>query len=152
MTISGTIIGYDPGGNGNHGFAKLVVEKGIVREAKTETLQTTEQVLQVVEGETSLIGLGIDTLTCWSTGKSGWRPADRWLRKSYIEVQKSVISPNGLYGSMVLNGMAVLVLLRTHQPDLFITETHPKILFWFLTHERYDYENKKALIIGDVHL
>jgi hypothetical protein len=47
---------------------------------------------------------------------------------------------------MLLNGMALLVSLRNQRPDLFITETHPKVLLWFLKREKYDYENKKALM------
>lgn len=146
MAISGTIIGYDPGGNGCHGLAKLVLASGEIQEATTDTLQTAEQVIRLILGETSLVGLGVDTLTCWSTGASGWRPADRWLRNKYKKIKNSIVSPNGLFGSMGLNGMAVIMSLRTKLPNLFITETHPKVLYWFLTHERHDYDNKKALM------
>ncbi len=45
---------------------------------------------------------------------------------------------------MSLNGMTLLVSLRNQRPELFITETHPKVLFWFLEREKYDYENKKT--------
>ena len=45
---------------------------------------------------------GIDTLLYWETGKSGWRSADRLLRQAYPAVEKSVISPNALYGAMAI--------------------------------------------------
>lgn len=146
MRITGTIIGYDPGGNGHHGLARLVLKNGSIQEGTTETLDNSEQVIKVAQEQRTLVAVGVDTLTCWSTGPSGWRPADRWLRQKYREVQNSIVSPNGLYGSMVLNGMGLLVSLRNQRPDLFITETHPKVLFWFLKREKYDYENKTALM------
>ena len=85
----------------------------------------------------------MDTLTCWSTGGGGWRPADRWLRQTCPEVINSIMSPNRLCGSMSLNGMTVLIILREKKPDLFITETHPKVLLRHITGEKYDYENRK---------
>ena len=146
MRITGTIIGYDPGGDKHHGLTRLVLKNGSIHEGTTKTLDNAEQVIKIAQEQRSLVAVGVDTLTCWSTGKSGWRPADRWLRQKYREVRKSIVSPNGLYGSMILNGMALLVSLRNQRPDLFITETHPKVLFWFLKREKYDYENKKALM------
>jgi hypothetical protein len=146
MRITGTIIGYDPGGNGCHGLAVLALKNGSIQEATTKTLDNAEQVIRTAQKQRSLVALGVDTLTCWSTGASGWRPADRWLRGKYREVQNSIVSPNGLYGSMALNGMAVVLSLSNQRPDLLITETHPKVLFWFLRREKYDYENKKDLM------
>lgn len=146
MRITGTIIGYDPGGNGRHGLARLVLKDGSIQEANTETLNNAEQVTNIAQKESSLVAVGVDTLTCWSTGEGGWRPADRWLRNKYREVQNSIGPPNGLRGSMLLNGMAVLVSLRTQRPHLFVTETHPKVLFWFLTRQKYDFGREKALM------
>jgi hypothetical protein len=92
-----------------------------------------------------LIGIGVDTLTCWSTGESGWRPADRWLREKYKEVRNSVVPPNGLRCSMALNGMVVLLSARDRNLDLFITETHPKVLFWSLTRQKYNYDQNDGM-------
>jgi hypothetical protein len=100
-----------------------------------------------IKGATSLFlgnleivsALGVDTLTCWSTGPGGWRSADRWLRQQYPAVRNSVVTPNGLFGSMGLNGMAVLISARKRFDNLFITETHPKVLYWQITRARYDY-------------
>lgn len=146
MDITGTIIGYDPGGNTNHGLTRLVFKNGSITEGITQSLDNVGQVIKIAQEESSLIGVGVDTLTCWSTGASGWRPADLWLKQKYREIQNSIISPNGLYGSMVINGMSLLVALRKQRHDLFITETHPKVLFWFLKHEKHDYKNKKNLM------
>ena len=143
---SGTIIGYDPGGAGAHGVAKLLVDCGQAVSVTTDTTGTTEQVIRIVEGITGLMALGIDTLTCWSTGPAGWRPADRWLRDQYPAVAHHVVAPNGLRGSMVLGGMALLMAVRPGRPDLFVTETHPKVLFWRLGETDYDYVAGRRLM------
>jgi hypothetical protein len=95
--------------------------------------------MEHVESLPSLAALGVDTLTCWGTGISGWRPADRWLRKQYKSVQGSVMTPNSLFGSMGLNGMAALIAVRARFPDVLITETHPKVLCFCLTSQKHDY-------------
>jgi hypothetical protein len=94
VSESGVIVGYDPGGNGFHGIAQLMIEEGEIREASTQTLQIVEEALQLIQRERSLVGLGLDTLTSWNTGLSGWRPADRRLRNKYAIVKNSIISPN----------------------------------------------------------
>ena len=141
-SISGLILGYDPGGNNNHGVILLSVDEGKIREVHLlKAFKTLEQVIRTIEKCWPLLGIGIDTLTCWSTSESGWRPADRWLRHNYPEVINSVVPPNALRGSMALNGMAIIALVRKLNIDLFITETHPKVMFWALTRQRYDYVN-----------
>jgi len=139
-------LGYDPGGNNCHGLAELHVENGKATRLVTTTLDTVEKVVSHLENLPSLTALGVDTLTCWSTGPSGWRPADRWLRQRYPQVRNSVVSPNGLYGSMGLNGMAVLVVARRRFPGLLITETHPKVLYWEIAQKRYDFETDRQIM------
>ncbi len=141
---SGIIVGYDPGGNDSHGVAELHFTDGKVTGLSTKTLRTVEGVIESVERLSSLAALGVDTLTCWGTGISGWRPADRWLRKRYRAVQGSVMTPNSLFGSMGLNGMGVLIAARARFPDVLITETHPKVLCWCLTAQKHDYPGVDA--------
>ena len=138
MPMTGTVVGYDPGGNCKHGLARATVRDGDIVCVTTKTLSTVEDVVESILIEPPL-GLGIDTLTCWSTGRSGWRPADRWLRQRYCAVKKSVQAPSSIYGAMSVNGMAVLVAVREAFPDIFVTETHPKVLYYALFKERYDY-------------
>lgn len=143
--VTGIIVGYDPGGNGCHGVAELRIRAGVPTSLETWTEACAEDVMQRVEQARPLIALGVDTLTCWSSGKSGWRPADRWLKDRYPDVQRSVVTPNGLYGSMALNGMAVLIEARRVRPDLLITETHPKVLYsCFSNGLEYNYENNRT--------
>jgi len=136
---SSLVIGYDPGGNNAHGLAELEVKNGRVIRLFTRTFCTTHDVVLFLENLEIVSALGVDTLTCWSTGRGGWRPADRWLRQQYPEVRNSVVTPNGLFGSMGLNGMAVLISARKRFDNLFITETHPKVLYWQIARARYDY-------------
>jgi hypothetical protein len=138
-TASGTVVGYDPGGNGSHGFAEMRIVDGAVVSVVSRTLDTVESALTLLEAAPEPLALGVDTLTCWSTGPGGWRPADRWLRQKYKDVEKSVVTPNGLFGSMGLNGMALLIALRLKYPDLPVTETHPKVLHWHLFGQPYDF-------------
>ena len=83
--------------------------------------------------------VGIDTLTAFSTGDSGWRPADRWLQQRYRQVQDSVVNPNYLQGAMALNGLAVMVSLRNLNKEIVVSETHPKVLYFHLSGVRYAY-------------
>ncbi len=141
---TGLIVGYDPGGNDAHGVALLALDKGRTADVTTKTFATTEAVIEYVECLAPLLALGVDTLTCWSTGGGGWRPADRWLRQKYAPVHKSVMTPNGLAGSMGLNGMSLLLAARARNPNVVVVETHPKVLYWALRQKKYNYESEKT--------
>ena len=125
--MTGIVIGYDPGGNGKHGVARATLRDGDILSVTTTTCNVVEDVVASIVNNETPLGLGVDTLTCWATGHNGWRPADRWLRQRYDCVQNSVVAPNSLYGAMSLSGMALLVTVRQAFPDLFVTETHPKV-------------------------
>lgn len=68
---SGTIMGYDPGSRNAHGVAAASFVNGELQNIQIETLNTSEQVLNFAESYPDLKAIGIDTLTCWSTGESG---------------------------------------------------------------------------------
>jgi hypothetical protein len=140
MQINGVIVGYDPGGNGKNGLACLDVQNSHPKGIKIITLENAESVIQSISTSSDIIGLGVDTLTCWCTGKSGWRPADLWLRRKYPVVSRSVMSPNTLSGSMGLNGMSVLIEIAKHSKKVVLSETHPKILYYALNENQYDYK------------
>jgi hypothetical protein len=140
-SMDGIVAGYDPGGNGCHGVALLTVSKGLPVKITADLVSNAEDAIEFFEQHGPIFAIGVDTLTCWSTGAGGWRPADRWLRQNYPGARNSVVTPNGLFGSMGLNGMAVLIAMRAADPSLWISETHPKVLHWHLTKTRYDYES-----------
>lgn len=139
-----TIVGYDPGGDGAHGVALLSISNGRPESVCCRTCATTQEVIEYVEELGTLVALGVDTLTCWSTGRGGWRPADRWLRDRYKDVRNSVMTPNGLAGSMGLNGMSVLISARKKYPDVQVVETHPKVLYRALANKKYNYQSMRA--------
>lgn len=143
MAISGFIAGYDPGGNGNHGVACLKVENNVPKVIKFTTVQNVNEAIRWLQSHKSLMAIGIDTLTILSTGRSGWRPADRWLRHKYPDVINSVVSPNSLHGSMTLSGLAVVHELRRARAfaQIAIIESHPKVLYYALCKRRYDFVN-----------
>lgn len=134
-------LGYDPGGNNAHGVATLVVSPtGVVTSAGTHLFATAANAAAyfanaLAQGDVG--GIGVDTLTEWCLGRSGWRPADQWLRSTYPRVAGSVASPNGLRGSMCLNGLGVVNDLRVHSPGLVVSETHPKALYFAISGNKY---------------
>jgi hypothetical protein len=99
MAVTGKITGYDPGGNDRHGVAALVVDDDRPVRLSFATVRNAEAALRWFTAEGIPLATGIDTLTVLSTGDSGWRPADRWLRQRYQQVQNSVVSPNAAYNS-----------------------------------------------------
>ncbi|MEI7836499.1 MAG: hypothetical protein WCK05_08805 [Planctomycetota bacterium] len=153
-----TILGYDPGGNGAHGVATVEVENGQIVAFTTATVATSEKAIRwLIEGRehNPPMGLGIDTLTVWSTGPSGWRPADRLLRGTYPAVVNSVAASNSLFGSMPINGMAVACVLRNQWRDLSISETHPKVMYYALTGKKYQdvaLADRWAAVLGQMGL
>jgi hypothetical protein len=58
------------------------------------------------------------------------------------------MSPNSLSGSMAIGGIALAYQLRKYWPEVLINETHPKVLYFWLTLRSYDRvldEAKRAL-------
>lgn len=142
---TGTVVGYDPGGNGKHGLAWATVRDGRIDSVTTKTLGNVDGVLAAIREIGTPLGIGIDTLACWSTGDGGWRPADDLLRKNYHAVERSVIAPNALRGAMCLSGMAVLLAVRRAFPGVFVTETHPKVLYYQLSGgQHHDYHTNRS--------
>ena len=149
MPVTGTVVGYDPGGNGDHGLSQATVRDGSVVSVCTDTLGTLEAVVASVLKIETLLGLGIDTLTCWGTGSAGWRPADRWLRRQYPDVRNSIVAPNSLFGAMSVSGMALLIAVRRAFPDVYITEAHPKVLWYALRKQPYAYIDAHASLMNE---
>lgn len=155
--MTGCFLGYDPGGSAGtvrsgiasgNGVAAIQVQSGAITKMRTCTKNSALDVLQWFRREVGtcygpVLGIGIDTLTCWSGHAGGLRGADYALRCAYPEARKSVLSPNGLMGAMTLNGMFVLRRLRGPDSDfymgddLYVTETHPKVLHQALFREKY---------------
>jgi hypothetical protein len=145
----GYVVGYDPGGGGNHGVAVLNVrEHANGLWSPTKLIASAEHnlgdAIKWFESRCkngSILAAGIDTLTEWNAGDAGWRPADQWLKKTYPKLQSSVISPNGLCGAMPLNGAAFLLRLRRRfsRDRTSVTETHPTVCYFACTGKNHDW-------------
>lgn len=157
------VIGSDPGGNGQHGLAALRVENRGGRWEPLDLFVTTgeslEDVLRWVDsacGEAAIVAAGVDTLTEWNSGRSGYRPADLWLISNYPDAAKSVIAPASLYGAMVINGGGLLLQLqdRFRRDATMVTEAHPKVCYRAITGEKAnwksDREKMTAWLIGEL--
>ena len=146
MRMTGKIGGYDPGGNGRHGVATLAVADGKPVKLTFDTVRTVDAALQWLTSEGTPLAVGIDTLTVLSTGESGLRPADRWLRTQYRQARLSVTSPNSLRGAMALNGLALMICLRAACNSILISETHPKVLYFELMKSKRRHNYRKHRI------
>jgi hypothetical protein len=71
MSITGTIVGYDPGGNSKHGLAIFEYRDGQIIDVQITTYKTVLDVFERVSKCSNILGVGIDTLTYWCMGRSG---------------------------------------------------------------------------------
>jgi len=144
------IIGYDPGGNGNHGVACLGCDRQFsICAVACFSASTTRDAIGWASSFPQVKGVGIDTLTRWATAKSGWRPADLWLRQNYSAVANSVLSPNTLSGSMSVNGMCFKAWAST-TAGAVISETHPKVAFYAVFGQKHDWVKRRKEMLANL--
>jgi hypothetical protein len=132
-TTNDVVLGFDPGGA--HGFGVALL---LGPDVKTVTVSSVADAIAWAVTEchqSDPMAAGIDAMLYWCDGPGGWRPADRSLRDTYKAARSSVISPNGLYGSMGIGGMALALRLRQRWPSIILNETHPKVLAYSLRGE-----------------
>ena len=56
MSMTGIVIGYDPGGNGKHGVARATLRDGDILSVTTTTCNVVEDVVaSIVNNETPLV-------------------------------------------------------------------------------------------------
>ena len=146
MGNPGLYLGYDPGGGGAHGVAAIDGNQATCGAVATAEDAINWFIEHCASCEPS--AFGIDTLTLWSTGPAGWRPADRALRAAYPAAAASVTAPNSLYGAMPINGVAVALALRNNFKMLKVTETHPKVLYFSLAHAEYDFTQHRDRMVA----
>jgi hypothetical protein len=138
------VLGYDPGGRGSHGAAVVSRDSDGRLNVKVVTKNSVAEILTWFTDQclTGPIAAGIDTLLSWPIqDEAGWRAIDSYLRETYPLVAKSVISANGLYGAMCLNGMSLAMKLRERWPHIILNETHPKVLYYALSNRKHRYDD-----------
>lgn len=161
-SLSKTWIGADPGGKGNFGIAVLN-EDGSTRTFCAGCAdEAVEQVCQSLDSAPA--GVGVDAPLWWSSGASGDRAVDQWLRKKYRLSGGNVQASNSLRGAALVQGAMFAHRIRQRFPGVGITETHPKALLaaikmtWSAFAERFavtavaveDREHERDAIISGV--
>jgi predicted nuclease with RNAse H fold len=86
----------------------------------------------------SVLGLGVDAPLWWSSGPSGGRKADQWLRRTYGLSGGEVQAANSLRGAALVQGVLFVARMREHRPGVRATEAHPKALLKALRLETWD--------------
>ena len=123
-------FGADPGGANAFGVALLLAngsfESGVVSCAD-------DAMKWLHEKAETILAAGIDAPLWWSSGKSGERNADRFVRGRLHEagakdVGGTVQSANSLRGAVLIQGVLLATALRRQWRELPITESHPKAL------------------------
>jgi predicted nuclease with RNAse H fold len=125
MTTSGRLwIGADPGGEKRFGVAILHGD-GL---CCTHTASYVDEAIEFIRSKVSdtPAGVGVDAPLWWSSGKSGVRKADVWIRERYHLSSGQVQAVNSLRGAVVAQGMLFVSRMREIFPGTPITETHPK--------------------------
>jgi predicted nuclease with RNAse H fold len=72
--------------------------------------------------------VGVDAPLWWSSGMSGDRLADQWLRKRYKLSGGEVQAGNSLRGAALTQGAMFVQRMRELYAGVPVTESHPKAL------------------------
>jgi len=124
-------VGADPGGRGNFGIAILTDDGQSRASCVDHADQAVAFVREHIDGTPS--GLGVDAPLWWSSGHSGDRQADLWLRQQYKLSYGQVQGANSLRGAALVQGAMFVQRMREAYPALPATESHPKALLSALT-------------------
>jgi membrane-associated phospholipid phosphatase len=144
MRTADIYLGFDPGGERSFGVASL--RGSTVKSATVSSVADAIGWALNECGSSEPVAAGIDTMLHWCDAAGGWRPADKSLRATYPGARSSILSPNGLYGSMGIGGMALALRLRQLWPNIRLNETHPKVLAFALRGERHRDADPKAAV------
>jgi predicted nuclease with RNAse H fold len=117
-------MGVDPGDEGNFGLAILKSDDTCY----TCTVDYVDAAVDAIRGHVHSLpaGIGVDAPLWWSSGRSGLRKADQWIRDKYGLHPRHVQAVNSLWGSVLAQGMMFVARMREVFPDVKVTETHPK--------------------------
>ena len=119
-------IGADPGGKSCFGLAILASDGT----AFTCTVNCADEAIAVVKEHVKVqpSGIGVDAPLWWSSGTSGDRIADQWLRKTFGLSGGEVQAANSLRGAALVQGAMFVQRIRELFPRVPVTETHPKAI------------------------
>jgi predicted nuclease with RNAse H fold len=118
-------FGADPGGDKAFGVALLHTDASF----ETSVVSCADDAMGWLLGKAAtILAVGIDAPLWWSSGKSGDREVDQYLRKRFNISGGTVQAANSLRGAVLIQGVLLATLLRGRFPQLPITESHPKAL------------------------
>lgn len=119
-------VGADPGGRGNFGVC-ILNSNGL---ARTRLVDCADDAIAWVgeNAELAPSGVGVDAPLWWSSGRSGDRRADQWLRMTYGFSGGQVQTTNSLRGAALVQGAMFVQRVRERYGEVRVTETHPKAL------------------------
>ena len=128
-------IGVDPGGANNFGLAILKAD-GTVH---TCSVDHADAAIEVVREHviSTPSGVGVDSPLWWSSGRSGLRTADTWIRKRHNLQSRNVQAVNSLWGSVLIQGVMFVQRIREIFPNVPVTETHPKAVLKALSRKEW---------------
>lgn len=135
------LLGFDPGGRRQFGWAALELTLDLPLRVRAtgvsdDAAQAVAAALERVEPGERLRAAGIDAPLFWTP--SGERGADLRVRAilrargAGSTAGGTVQHPNCLQGACVVQGPTAALLLRRHDAELPLTESHPKALLWAL--------------------
>lgn len=116
-------VGADPGGRGAFGLA-VIFEAGGYRSWCVSSAD--EAISELVNANIEPLGAGVDAPLWWSSGESGGRLADKWIRDKYGISGGTVQAANSLRGAALVQGQMFVQRLRERFSDCPVTEAHPK--------------------------
>ena len=118
-------FGADPGGAQTFGVALLRDND----ECVTGVVSCADEAMDwLFQRDADISAAAIDAPLWWSSGKSGDRKADCYLRKTYKISAGTVQTINSLRGAALVQGVMLAIRLREKYPSLPVTEAHPKAL------------------------
>ena len=129
-------IGVDPGGKGNFGVAFLMGDEP----PQILTVDCADEALAFIRANVDVMpsGIGVDAPLWWSSGRSGDRHADQWLRKRYKLPGGEVQAGNSLRGAALIQGAMFVQRIREIYPTVPVTESHPKALLKVAAQNSWD--------------
>lgn len=119
-------VGADPGGAGKFGIAVLTSDE----HPNTLCVDCADEAIAFVRRNLhrTPAGVGVDAPLWFSSGQSGDRRADQWLRKRYLLSGGEVQAANSLRGAALTQAAMFVHRMREIYPAVPVTESHPKAL------------------------
>ena len=122
----GVWIGADPGGGRAFGVALFYHECAIRTWCVSSASEAVDALAEA--GVREVTGVGVDSPMWWSSGPTGGRLADKWIRTRYGLSGGNVQAANSLRGAALVQSCMFVDVLRQRLSVGGVTETHPKAL------------------------